>query len=49
MIIDKVPESIILLRSFMAELIDLTERAMPVLIPITLIDEKPKMKRINYD
>jgi len=49
MIIDKVPESIILLRSFMAELIDLTERAMPVLIPITLIDEKPKMKKINYD
>ena len=49
MIIDKVPESIILLRSFMADLIDLTERAMPVLIPITLIDEKPKMKRINYD
>ncbi len=49
MIIDKVPESIILLRSFMAELIDLTERAMPVLIPITLVDEKPKMKKINYD
>jgi len=49
MIIDKVPESIILLRSFIVELIDLTERAMPVLIPITLIDEKPKMKKINYD
>ena len=49
MIVDKVPESIILLRSFMVELIDLTEKAMPVLIPVTLIDEKPKMKKINYD
>lgn len=49
MIIDKAPESIILLRSFITELIDLTEKAMPVLIPVTLIDEKPRMRRINND
>lgn len=49
MIVDKVPESIILLRSFIVELIDVTEKAMPVLIPETLIDENPKMKMIQYD
>ncbi|MBK8550469.1 MAG: nitrous oxide reductase family maturation protein NosD [Ignavibacteria bacterium] len=49
MIVDKVPESIILLRSFIVELIDATEKAMPVLIPETLIDDNPKMKMIEYD
>lgn len=49
MIIDKVPESIILLRSFIVELIDVTEKAMPVIIPETLIDENPEMKRMTYN
>lgn len=49
MIVDKVPESIILLRSFIVELIDATEKAMPVLIPVTLIDDNPKMKKLKYD
>ncbi|MCB0728219.1 MAG: nitrous oxide reductase family maturation protein NosD [Ignavibacteriae bacterium] len=49
MIVDKVPESIILLRSFIVELIDVTEKAMPVIIPVTLIDESPEMKKIIYN
>jgi len=49
MIVDKVPESIILLRSFIVELIDVTEKAMPVIIPVTLIDESPEMKKITFN
>lgn len=49
MIVDKVPESIILLRSFIVELIDVTEKAMPVIIPATLIDESPEMKKIIHN
>ncbi len=49
MIVEKIPASIILLRSFIVELLDITEKAMPVLIPVTLIDEKPQMKRSYFD
>ncbi|HMQ69704.1 MAG TPA: nitrous oxide reductase family maturation protein NosD [Ignavibacteria bacterium] len=49
MIVDKVPESIILLRSFIVELIDVTEKAMPVIIPETLIDESPEMNKIKFN
>lgn len=49
MIVEKVPESVILLRSFIVELIDVTEKAMPVIIPETLIDDNPEMKRMTFN
>lgn len=41
------PESLILLRSIFITLLDTAERIMPVLTPQTLIDERPKMERIQ--
>lgn len=48
-LIGKVPESIILLRSFFIDMINIAEKIAPVLTPQTLIDEYPKMKPIIYD
>lgn len=44
MIIENTPESIVLLRSFIVDILDLSERVMPVFIPETLVDEKPLLK-----
>lgn len=46
MIIEKQPESLILLRSMFIRLLDSAERIVPVLTPKTLFDENPKMDRI---
>jgi nitrous oxidase accessory protein len=46
-IIDRQPESLILMRSMFIRLLDMAERIMPVLTPQTLIDEQPKMQRIQ--
>jgi nitrous oxidase accessory protein len=45
-IIERQPESLILLRSMFIRLLDTAERIMPVLTPQTLYDENPKMQRI---
>ncbi len=45
-IIEKQPESLILMRSMFIRLLDTAERIMPVLTPKTLYDEQPKMHRI---
>lgn len=49
MLVEKVPESIIMMRSFITEIIDLTEKAIPVFIPESLVDEKPKMILNEYN
>jgi nitrous oxidase accessory protein len=46
-IIERQPESLILLRSMFIRLLDTAERIMPVLTPQTLFDENPKMQRIQ--
>jgi nitrous oxidase accessory protein len=46
-IIDRQPESLILMRSMFIRLLDMAERIMPVLTPQTLFDEQPKMQRIQ--
>lgn len=46
-IIEKQPESLILLRSMFIRLLDTAERIVPVLTPKTLFDENPKMDRIK--
>lgn len=48
-LIGKVPESIILLRSFFIDMINIAEKVAPVLTPQSLMDERPKMKLITYD
>jgi nitrous oxidase accessory protein len=46
-LVEHTPEAILLVRSFLVDLIDLTEKIMPVFIPETLIDNHPLMKLIN--
>lgn len=48
-IVEKIPESVILMRSFLVGLLDITEKAMPVFIPETLIDENPRMELVIYE
>ena len=42
------PQSIILSRSFFVYLIDLTERMFPMLIPSSLVDKRPLMRRYEW-
>lgn len=46
-LVEQTPETILLVRSFLVNLIDLTEKIMPVFIPETLIDNHPSMNLIN--
>lgn len=43
MIVEKIPHAIILLRSLLVDILDISEKVMPVFIPKTIIDEKPLM------
>ncbi len=43
MIVEKMPHAIILLRSLLVDILDVSEKVMPVFIPKTIIDEKPLM------
>lgn len=47
-IIEKVPESIILLRSLFIDLLNMTEKVAPVITPESLVDNKPSMKEIKW-
>lgn len=47
MVVERQPESLILLRSLFIQLLDTAERVMPVLTPQTLFDEKPRMRRME--
>ncbi len=49
LIYGRVPESIILLRSFFIDMINLAEKVTPVLTPVGLQDDAPSMKRIQND
>jgi nitrous oxidase accessory protein len=46
LIVEQNPASLILIRSFFIDLLDLAERIMPTLTPETLIDEKPLMREV---
>ena len=48
-IVNRSPEAIILLRSLFIDIIDFSEKVSPVFTPDDLIDENPKMKRIEHD
>ena len=48
-IVNRTPESIILLRSLFIDLIDFSEKVSPVFTPDNLLDDQPIMKRIRHD
>lgn len=49
MLVERVPPSVMLMRSFMVDLLDSMERVLPSLIPENLVDERPLMKQIKHD
>ena len=49
MVVEQNPNSLLLLRSFTVSLLDKTEKAIPVITPEFLIDDKPLMRACNYD
>ena len=46
-IVEETPEAVFLLRSFVADLLDMAERVVPVFTPESLIDETPRMNKVN--
>lgn len=44
-LVERVPPALILLRSFLVQLMDLAEHVAPVLTPKTMVDERPHMRR----
>jgi nitrous oxidase accessory protein len=47
MVIEESPAALMLFRSFLVNLLDKTEKVVPAIIPESLIDNKPLMKRIT--
>ena len=48
-IVNRTPETIILLRSLFIDIIDFSEKVSPVFTPDDLMDENPRMKPIDHD
>ncbi len=48
-IVERIPAAIILWRSFMVTLLDRAERVMPVITPVIMRDDKPKMRPHDID
>lgn len=48
-IVNRTPETIVLLRSLFIDIIDFSEKVSPVFTPDNLMDEKPRMKIIDHD
>lgn len=46
MLITEYPQAMILLRSLFTDVLDLAERAFPVLTPETFVDQRPLMRRV---
>ncbi|MCJ8163310.1 nitrous oxide reductase family maturation protein NosD [Pontibacter sp. E15-1] len=49
MLVEKVPPSVMFMRSFMVDLMDNIEKVLPSFIPEDIIDEHPMMRRLDYD
>ncbi|NEM99119.1 nitrous oxide reductase family maturation protein NosD [Pontibacter burrus] len=49
MLVERVPSSVMFMRSFMVDMLDNIEKVLPSFIPEDLVDEKPLMKKTNYD
>ncbi|WP_138430977.1 nitrous oxide reductase family maturation protein NosD [Fodinibius saliphilus] len=46
-LVEKQPQSLLLLRSLLIDILDAAERIMPVLTPETLVDSQPKMTKVS--
>ena len=49
MLVEKVPPSVMFMRSFMVDMLDNIEKVLPSFIPENLVDEQPMMRKIAYD
>ncbi|TPE44059.1 nitrous oxide reductase family maturation protein NosD [Pontibacter mangrovi] len=49
MLVERVPPSVMFMRSFMVDLLDNMEKVLPSIIPEQLVDEHPLMKKIHHD
>ncbi|WP_299823847.1 nitrous oxide reductase family maturation protein NosD [uncultured Pontibacter sp.] len=49
MLVERVPPSVMFMRSFMVDLLDNMEKVLPSFIPENLVDEQPLMKKIEHD
>jgi nitrous oxidase accessory protein len=47
LVVEQTPAALILLRSFIVDLLDFAERVMPMLTPQTLVDERPRMSAMR--
>ena len=47
-VVNRTPETIVLLRSLFIDIIDFSEKVSPVFTPDNLMDNNPKMKRITW-
>jgi nitrous oxidase accessory protein len=47
MVIEQSPPAVMLFRSFLVGILDKTEKVLPAVIPESLKDEKPLMKKIT--
>ncbi len=48
-VVEREEPALILLRSFLVDLLDTLERVLPVLTPDALVDEEPQMRRVKRD
>jgi len=48
-IVNRTPETIILLRSLFIDIIDFSEKVSPIFTPNDLVDEHPQLKPIRHD
>ncbi|HEY4651689.1 MAG TPA: nitrous oxide reductase family maturation protein NosD [Pontibacter sp.] len=49
MLVERVPPSVMFMRSFMVDLMDNIEKVMPSFIPENVADAQPMMKKIDHD
>ena len=49
MLVERVPPSVMFMRSFMVDLLDSMEKVLPSIIPENLVDAQPLMKKIDHD
>ncbi|WP_276498971.1 nitrous oxide reductase family maturation protein NosD [Pontibacter litorisediminis] len=49
MLVERVPPSVMFMRSFMVDLMDNIEKVLPSIIPENLVDQQPLMSRTDHD
>jgi nitrous oxidase accessory protein len=49
MLVERVPPSVMFMRSFMVDMLDNIEKVLPSFIPENLVDEQPLMSKIDHD